>query len=86
MTDFKSINDVEEWLEPMDYSGFWYAIEPYALTLQPKDTCDKKIANGTVSKETILYVLKGMARIELTDKFDLEHKSAAPWLKLASSH
>ena len=86
MKTFKTIDDVEAWLEPMDYPGFWYAVRNYDLVLQPRDHCDDQIANGVVGLETVLDVLKSMARIELTKRHGLHWKEPTPWLKLVESH
>ena len=86
MKKFRDIDDVRDWLEPMDYTGFWYAIEPYGLMLQPRGHCDQQIADGEAEKETVLAVLKAMARIELTEKLGLKWREEAPWLKLVDTH
>ena len=86
MRRFKTIDEVKDWLEPMDYQGFWHAIAPYDLVLQDRDHCDAQIAESIVPIDTALAVLKGLARIELTKKFDLEWKPVTPWLKLVESH
>ena len=31
MVIFEDIQDVEEWLEPLDYVAFWDAVEPYFM-------------------------------------------------------
>ena len=86
MEKFKYTDDVEEWLEPMDYSGFWFAIEPYDLELQPRDHCDEQIASGVIDLDTVLDVLKYMARLELKEKLGLEMRMPTPWLKLVKNH
>ena len=86
MKEFRYIDDVEDWLEPMDYSGFWYAIDAYDLELQPRDHCDEQIASGVVDLDTVLDVLKYMARMELKEKLGLESRMPTPWLKLVESH
>ncbi|MFT6658562.1 hypothetical protein [Maritalea sp.] len=86
MKIFKDIDEVEEWLAPMDYEGFWIAIEPYGLTLQPKDHCDQQIADGEVDQATVLEGIKYLARIELTQIQNLHWRMPTPWLKLVSSH
>ena len=85
MKNFRYINDIEDWLEPMDYEGFWFAIEPYGLVLQARDHCDREIANG-VERELVLDVLKHMARMELTKRHDLHWKPVTPWLQVVESH
>ena len=86
MKNFRYIDDIENWLEPMDYSSFWHAIAPYDLMLQPRDHCDQQIAEGLVDQETVLDVLKSMARIELTKRHGLHWKPVTPWLKLVDTH
>ena len=41
MKKFRYIDDVKDWLEPMDYQGFWVVVEPYDLVLQTRDHCDQ---------------------------------------------
>ncbi|MCB1529486.1 MAG: hypothetical protein H6853_00685 [Rhodospirillales bacterium] len=86
MMKFKDIEDVDDWLEPMDYPGFWYATQPYDLVLQPRDHCDRQIAAGEIDQETVLEVLKYMARLELTERLGLTRRLATPWLKLVESY
>ncbi len=86
MKKFRDIQAVEEWLEPMDYPGFWYAVEPYSLNLQDREDCDQQLREGGVPVDTMLEVLKGFARIELTQKFGLKHRDPAPWLKEVGAH
>ena len=82
VNEFKHIDDVVAWLEPMDYEGSWYAVEPYDLVLQPRDHCDDQISKGLVDKETVLDVLKNMVRLELTERHGLHWKEPTPWLKV----
>ncbi len=86
MKEFKYIDDVEEWLEPMDYAGFWFAVEPYDLALQPREHCDRQIASGEVEQSLILDGLKYLARMELREKLRLESRLPTPWLKLVKNH
>ncbi len=75
-TDLRTIEAVQEWLEPMDYLELWYAIAPYDLPLcgQSRTHCDVSIREGRVSEDTILYCLKEMARMDLTERYDLPHR------------
>jgi len=86
MEKFKYIDDVEAWLEPMDYEGFWFAVKPYDLVIQSRDHCDQQIADGEVDQATVLDVLKHMARMELAKRHDLHWKPDTPWLKLVETH
>jgi hypothetical protein len=83
MAQFTYIDDVEDWLAPMDYDGFWYAVAPYNLVLQDKDHCDRQIEEGIVEQALVLDVLKSMARIELTQILKLHRKMPTPWVQLA---
>lgn len=82
MKKFRYTNDIEDWLAPMDYKAFWFVIEPYGLLLQPRDHCDQQIADGLVDEETVLHVLKHMARTELTQRMGIVRRPITPWLKL----
>ncbi len=85
MKSFRYIDDIEDWLEPMDYHGFWYAVHPFDLVLQPRDHCDQQIASGEVDKKLVLDVLKAMTRMELTKRHGLHWRMPTPWLKLVES-
>ncbi len=76
---FEDIQDVEHWLEPMDYLGLWRAVAPYGVFDDAdRDHCDGLIASSAVPPETILAGLKAMARIELTIRFDLSYRIYEP--------
>ena len=82
MKKFKHIDDIEQWLEPMEYEEFWYVIKDYYLVLPSRDGCDQQIWDGEVEQELVLEGLKYMARIELTKRHDLHWKMPTPWLKV----
>lgn len=71
MVVFQDIEDVEEWLKPLDYLAFWKAVAPYRLVLQNRDHCDRLIAGGIVDAKLVLDVLKGLAAMELQEAFNL---------------
>ncbi|MCP4933239.1 MAG: hypothetical protein GY927_03325 [bacterium] len=77
---FEDIQDVKEWLEPLDYLAFWKAVEPYDLVLQDRDHCDDLIASGKVEATLVLEVLKGLAEMELADAFGLEWRIYQPYI------
>lgn len=83
MKEFETIEDVDEWLEPMDYQGFWFCIVPYGLVLQPRGHCDRQIENGEVGEDLVLDVLKTYARVELMRKYNLQRRVRTPWVQLA---
>ena len=60
---FNFVDDIEDYLEPMDYETFWHEIKPFGLLLIPKEKCDTDIASGAVMEEDALDVLKSIARI-----------------------
>ena len=72
---FRHTNDVDDWLEPMDYETFWSEIRPYCLVILPREKCDADMANGDVDEETVLYVMKNFARIELAAILKLEWRN-----------
>ena len=78
MVIFEDIQDVKEWLRPLDYLAFWEAVEPYRLTLQDRDHCDELIASGKVDATLILEVLKGLAEMELASAFGLNWRAYHP--------
>lgn len=82
MKKFRGIDDVESWLKPMDYDGFWYAIESHNLVLQPRDDCEQQIRDGEVTRDVVLNVLKGIARMELAKRHGLHWRMPTPWKKL----
>lgn len=78
MVVFQDIQDVEEWLEPLDYIAFFEAIAPYRLGVDDREHCDGLIAGGIATTEGLLDVLKFMARMELRVMFDLRHRIPEP--------
>lgn len=75
MVVFRDIDDVKEWLSPLDYVAFWEAVEPYAIFLdEDREHCDGLIAKGDVSSDLILDCLKAMARDTIRDRFGLDHR------------
>ena len=46
MVVFQDIQDVEEWLAPLDWIAFWEAIAPYRLGMDDREHCDGLIAGG----------------------------------------
>lgn len=88
MVVFQDDRDVEEWLAPLDYLGFWAAVAPYRLVLQDRDHCDGLIAGGIVAPELVLQVLKDLAAMELRRALNLPHRVYLPLAaqSLASTH
>jgi hypothetical protein len=80
--EFKDIDDIVEWLEPMDYDTFWDEIRPYCLLLFPRAECDQDLANGHVDEEDLLSILKSMARLELASILKLEWRIDVPMITL----
>jgi hypothetical protein len=75
MVIFQDIQEVEEWLEPLDYIAFWEAIAPYdVITMADRDHCDGLIAGGKVKQDLILSCLKRVARNNLADCLGLKHR------------
>jgi hypothetical protein len=80
MEKFRTIDDVEAWLEPMNYEQFWREIRPYCLVLEYRSVCDVQIATGKAARRDVLIGLKMMACHELTRRHRLRRRPATPWL------
>ncbi|MEM9098685.1 MAG: hypothetical protein AAGC79_09185 [Pseudomonadota bacterium] len=79
MIVFEDIDDVRDWLDPLDYTAFWAAVVPWAILPEgDREHCDQIIADGTAPQETVLFCLKAMARAELTERFGLDHRIYEP--------
>ncbi|MEM7427865.1 MAG: hypothetical protein AAF441_17360 [Pseudomonadota bacterium] len=79
MLIFEDTDDVVEWLAPLDYLGFWEAVEPYAIFPDgDRDHCDTCIAKRGVPQEQVLKCLKAMARVQLTERLGLQHRIYEP--------
>lgn len=78
MMMFEDREDVEEWLEPLDYETFWREVSIFPIELQSKESCDEQIARGVVSEKTVLNVLKGFVRLQLIDLFQLKTRDCFP--------
>ncbi|MFD0917256.1 hypothetical protein ACFQ14_12620 [Pseudahrensia aquimaris] len=81
MKQFRYVEDTEDWLAPMDYEGFWYAVEPYELALPDKAHCDQQIRDGEAERGVILSVIKDMAQRDLSDRLGLGRRETTPWLQ-----
>jgi hypothetical protein len=46
MSEFRYINDIVDWLEPMDYETFWQEIKPYCLVMIPRAKCGAMTESG----------------------------------------
>lgn len=82
MKEFTDREDVEEWLAQLDYEGFWKEAARFELDITSRTSCDIHIATGAIDEETVLFALKGMARLELVDRYDLRPRAAQPWHRI----
>lgn len=82
MLVFKDMEDVEEWLAPLDYEAFWRETAIFGLAIQPRESCDRQIGSRSVDEATVLSALKGMARLELIEHFALRVRDTMPWMSL----
>ena len=78
MMIFQDIQDLEDWLRPLDYVQFWDAVEPYGFSMQERDHCDGLIAGGEVDPALILSGLKFMAVMELSASLNLKDRIREP--------
>ena len=82
MMRFKDIDEIVEWLEPMDYETFWKEISPFGLIMFPREKCDADIASEATDEETVLYVMKNFARMELASILKLEWRIDVPMMSV----
>lgn len=85
MVDFKSIEDVEEWLEPMNYEQFWREIRPYCLVMFSREEADAQLEQEPHAVSEILGVLKAVAATRLIMRHDLKLRPIRPRLRLVAS-
>lgn len=83
MQEFKTIEDIEEWLEPMNYEEFWIAIKPHCLVIPPRAMCDADIAAGAAFDD-VKIGLKIMACHLLTKRHKLRRRPVGPMLRVVS--
>jgi len=81
MRDFEHVQDVEEWLEPMNWDEFFVKLCPYGVDAEIRADCEISVANGG-SQATVLSVIKSLMRIELTNELGLKRRPITPWVQL----
>lgn len=85
MRIFDHVQDVEEWLEPMSWDEYFVKLSPYGVDAGMRADCEASIANGT-SPDTVLSLMKGLTRIELTKELGLKRRPITPWVQLVNEH
>lgn len=86
MRKFKDLDEIEEWVAPMDYQGFWFAVAPFDLVLQDRAHCDGQIKSGEVDEALVLSVLKTMVRMEIGKQQNLHWRAPTPWVQEVKSN
>lgn len=84
MQKFRWIDDVENWLRPMNYEQFWCEIRPHCLSMHTRSECDNDIAHGAAAAD-VLVVMKAVAAKLIARRHKLKRKPATPWLKVVST-
>ena len=79
MIVFEDIQDIRDWLEPLDFEALWEAVEPWAI-FEGADRAhfDQILASGVTDTETMLTCLKAEVRLALTDRLGLEERHYEP--------
>lgn len=77
---FDCLNDLEDWLETLDYASFWKAIAPHAVQLPTREEADKMVAGGRIDEETMLVSLRGLAERQISLRYNLQWKDRTPFL------
>jgi len=86
MEMFKTRDDVEEWLAPMNYEQFWREIKPWCLVMPfTRERADADIAAGVVDIEDAKAVLKMIAEHLISKRHKLEYRPHGPVLRVVSS-
>ena len=71
MLNFTVLEDVDEWLAPLDYECFWREAAQFGLPAVPRERCDADIASGLIDEATVLRELKEWVRLELVGRYRL---------------
>jgi len=82
MRYFEDRAEVDEWLEPLTYAQFWEEVEIFNLDLPSREECDADIAEAGAAQDTVLFVLKGMARLQIVKQQELPSRITVPWISL----
>ncbi|MBU2527617.1 MAG: hypothetical protein KKC03_13550 [Bacteroidetes bacterium] len=77
MRQFKDVQDLEEWLDPLSYEEFWALTDPFEANKDSRDHCAREIARG-IDPETILICLKGMTRLAVIREQELKYRYDFP--------
>lgn len=86
MVKFETIEDVEDWLTPMNYEEFWRAIRPHCLIIHTREDCDAQITAGVATLEDVLFGMKAFAQHQLVKRHKLQRKPIGPVLRVVASH
>lgn len=72
MLMFEDEEELEEWLEGLDYEAFWKAIVamPY-VSIEERYAFDAQIARGVATEDEVLDGLKAFAQIVIAQAQDL---------------
>lgn len=79
MMFFEDRNDVEEWLEPLDFETFWREAAVFEPDIDTRAHCEAMIAAGIVSEAEVLSVLKSDVRRDLVARFRLPCRHPRRW-------
>ncbi|MCP4099364.1 MAG: hypothetical protein GY748_24340 [Planctomycetaceae bacterium] len=77
MQRFEDSNDVEEWLETLDYERFWQETDPNGLNADERANCDISVTQG-VDKAVILKCIKAAKRLEIIREQNLGTRDIHP--------
>ena len=79
MMVFDDEDELEDWLDTLDYEGFWNAMEafPY-VQIDGRAAIDAQIASGTLDQAEVLDGLKAFAQVAIAEAQDLLPRIIAP--------
>lgn len=79
MVVFEDIQDIRDWLEPLNYGAFWDAVAFWNIyTGADRAHFDGLLASGVTDTDTVLNCLKAEVRLTLTERFGLEERCFEP--------
>lgn len=80
MQTFKTVNDIEAWLDGLSYEAFWQEIIPHAVRLPGKSECDDRIKRRILSEADIFEDLKRTAVLEISQRYNLKWEDQSPYM------
>lgn len=82
MKQFETENELEAWLEALDYEDFWTEMTQSAVTLPAREECDDRISQRVLTQTAMLETLRHLAKLELSERYGLEWEDPMPLMSV----